>query len=111
MGGGAEKMSKYIRIDKLDEALTDMDWYHLNRYGELKQGAEGTDSALYKATDIFNAINKLERDATDVQEVVRCKDCKHSRSDEFEPLWCYVSETCDPVKGDHFCGYGERRDE
>ena len=47
----------------------------------------------------------------DVQEVVRCKDCKHSRSDEFEPLWCYVSETCDPVKGDHFCGYGERRDE
>ena len=49
--------------------------------------------------------------AADVAEVVRCKDCKHSRSDEFEPLWCYVSETCDPVKGDHFCGYGERRDE
>ena len=47
----------------------------------------------------------------DVVKVVRCKECKHSRSDEYEPLWCYRSEVCEPVKADHFCGYGERKDE
>ena len=44
-------------------------------------------------------------------EIVWCKECKHSRSDEFEPLWCYRSEVCEPVKADHFCGYGEGKDE
>ena len=85
-------MSKYIDADRLKNGIMQ----YADKYGEISCSVTA-----------FNIL--LERFATDVAEVVRCKDCKHSRSDEFEPLWCYVSETCDPVKEDHFCGYGERK--
>lgn len=97
---------KYIDADKLREAVEGTTWYHIFN-GRLVEGANSqAHEPLYKASDIYKVL-----DNADVAEVVRCKDCKHSRNDEFEPLWCYVSETCDPVKEDHFCGYGERRDE
>ena len=60
---------------------------------------------------------------TDVAEVVRCKDCKHSRPlnkmkspEKYYKDSCIVCE-CEDVVGDepmiylptHFCSYGERR--
>lgn len=48
----------------------------------------------------------------DVQEVVRCRDCKH-----YDPEQCYCNvwgdmfvhwEECDPVDPDGFCNRGER---
>lgn len=48
----------------------------------------------------------------DVQPVVLCKDCKHSRrTDEYE-LWC--DGFCSParlVRPDDFCSHGKRRRE
>ena len=85
-------MGKYIDADRLKQAVEH----------ELDM------QDLYLPVHFFEVVDGME--AADVAEVVRCKDCKHSRSDEFEPLWCYLSETCDPVKADHFCGYGERKD-
>lgn len=59
--------------------------------------------------------------AVDTGEVVRCKDCKHSRErNEYEQnylvegvLICTSVDATDecwnPVWGEHFCSYGERR--
>ena len=87
-------MSRYIDADMLEK-----DGWNMQR---IRQAS---------ATEmIYETKKPTDFPTADVVEVVRCRECKHSRSDEFEPLWCYVSETCDPVKEDHFCGYGERRD-
>lgn len=59
--------------------------------------------------------------AVNAVEVVRCKDCKHSRErNEYEKnylvegvLICTSPDATDDcwnaVWGDHFCSYGERR--
>ena len=48
----------------------------------------------------------------DVVEVVRCKDCKHftkgmaigmCKRDEYKPIL--------PINANHYCSYGERREE
>ena len=51
----------------------------------------------------------------DVVEVVRCKDCKHSTTYE---LWngrpyiaCIYNGLISEVSADHYCSYGERREE
>lgn len=44
--------------------------------------------------------------AIDAVQVVRCKDCKHSRNDELWHMrWCKGVT----VKDEHFCADGERR--
>lgn len=49
----------------------------------------------------------------DMQEVVRCKDCKHFRfSDEFSDMYGECSQAhMRIVRPDDFCSYGERKDE
>lgn len=45
----------------------------------------------------------------DAVEVVRCKDCKHYKPDEYE-CGCDFAGGLPYVKADDFCSYGERRD-
>lgn len=54
--------------------------------------------------------NELHRQPTaDVEEVVRCKDCRRSRTMIFDGF--YVCKRHRAVrKADAFCSYGERRD-
>jgi hypothetical protein len=49
--------------------------------------------------------------AADVVEVVRCKDCKYGEKDEGENVLSYFCQYdgCDWNYGNHFCSYGERR--
>lgn len=60
------------------------------------------------------AYCKAFKNAADVVEVVRCKDCKH-RGWVQEPChgktvhYCKLTET--GVKDNDFCSYGERRSE
>lgn len=51
--------------------------------------------------------------APNVVEVVRCKDCKHGLIDDPElPNWYFCSyHGCDWNYGEHFCSYGERKEE
>lgn len=61
-----------------------------------------------------------ENTGEDSVEVVRCKDCKHSRKlDRTDPyensfidgcLWCMIARG-DGVSPEQFCDYGERIDE
>lgn len=41
-------------------------------------------------------------------DIVRCKDCKYWRSDGGALMICDVHK--DPTVPDHFCSYGERKD-
>lgn len=59
------------------------------------------------ATDFLNNI----KDA-DVEEVVRCKDCKYGEIDDVDfpdQYLCHISGS-NWNEGNHFCSYGERSD-
>jgi hypothetical protein len=59
---------------------------------------------VYEHSIFGKAAMLLEEDAV---EVVRCKDCKYYLRDEM-----FGGGYCDGerVKKDHFCSYGERKD-
>ena len=46
---------KIVDLDKVIDAIERTDWYHLFN-GKLSGGAEGVESALYKAEDVYKAI-------------------------------------------------------
>ena len=71
-------MDEYIRRKVLIDAIDKTDWYHVNVQGRLTLGAANEDEALYKVTDIYNAIDKTP--VADVVEVIRCRDCKYWKS-------------------------------
>ena len=44
--------------------------------------------------------------------VVRCKDCKHSRTDDvFGGRWCQLPGSIKLVREEFFCADGERKDD
>lgn len=45
----------------------------------------------------------------DLVEVVRCKDCVHSKYPGEKVVWCKRNSKYVPMKG--YCNYGERKDE
>lgn len=57
-------------------------------------------------------IKDLENAPTiDAVQIVRCKDCKHSRKDDvFHTRWCQKPGSIRVVKDEFFCAYGERKD-
>lgn len=73
-----------------------------------KCGLEDYDSAL----DVAIAEIKTFK-TTDVVEVVRCKDCKHSKMADYIPAkcpyFCKLMANCH--SGDFFCSMGERRED
>ena len=74
--------------------------------------------AMYQDEIVPGMREQLEKCA----EVVRCKDCKHSIWDEKEQMWeCLLSVDLtgdsdtyamfhEYNDGEHFCSYGERKD-
>lgn len=64
--------------------------------------------------DAFETINNVlaTMSAADVVEVVRCKDCKYGEVDNadfHDQYLCNISGS-DWNCGNHFCGYGERKE-
>lgn len=51
-----------------------------------------------------------ETPTVDAVPVVRCKDCKYYKPDEFE-CGCDFAGGLPYVKADDFCSYGQRRDQ
>ena len=67
----------YISREAAIEAIENTDWYHINHSGELVHGANSNDDTpLYKADDVYKAIDAVP--AADVVEVKkdRCEDCQ-----------------------------------
>lgn len=105
-------MAKYINIDQLFKCETCR--YHY--YG-------GCDTWCDHGEAYRPAMSELK--VVDAEEVVRCRDCKHSREinrtklpEKYFSNNCIVCE-CEDVVGDepmvylrtHFCSYGERGSE
>ena len=79
-------MDEYIRRKVLIDSIDKTDWYHVNVQGRLTLGAANEDEALYKATDIYNAIDKIpvadvvkeERKMINKEKLVELiRDCKY----------------------------------
>ena len=58
----------------------------------------------------------LDGDAVDIEEVIRCKDCKHYDNSE-GIYWCHLNSKFYPggmdwhsFPEDGYCSYGERKD-
>ena len=49
-------MDEYINREALRDSVESIDWYSVRR-GELITGAESSENALYKANDIYSAID------------------------------------------------------
>lgn len=49
-------MDEYINREALRDSVESIDWYSVRR-GELITGAKSSENALYKANDIYSAIN------------------------------------------------------
>ena len=53
-------MPKYIKKKDLKRAIDDCTWYHINKNGELVEGANSdVDEPLYKYSDIKKIIKGL----------------------------------------------------
>ena len=92
-------MAEYIEREALRDSVESIDWYSVRR-GELTTGAESSENALYKANDIYSAIDNAP--TADVAPVVRCKDCKYRYSDS----WCEYVDDDD----NFYCARGERKE-
>lgn len=95
-------MARYIDADALREELDSiLNWNTNDEYN------------MY--SDTMVAIDNAP--TVDAVEVVRCKDCKycdkHTHCDGHEYYGCGCISPCDYPEVDlnHYCGYGERREE
>lgn len=77
-------MAEYIEREAMIDEIDDTTWYHISCQKILVEGAACEADALYKATDIYNAIKSVP--TADVVEV------RHGKWVETqEPLgWCNV---------------------
>lgn len=95
-------MSRYIDADKLKEIV--------NRQYRNCHGYTGIKKDIYREAllAVKSAIN-CQSVSNDMQEVVRCKDCKHLM---FSDMYGECSQAhMGIVRPDDFCSYGERKDE
>ena len=116
------KTTELINLDEAIDAIYRTNWYHLFN-GELSEGAEDEDHALYKATDIYKAVGEVQQvDAEPVRhgkwihgrEVCReyigitlvlvqykywkCSACGYRT--EKEPIWKYCPNCGARMDGD-----------
>lgn len=70
----------------------------------------GGESGIY--ADAYNDLAEdfYSNPAADVAPVVRCRECKYYKPDEFE-CGCDFAGGLPYVKADNFCSYGERKEE
>lgn len=88
-------MSRYIDAEELNKKL-----------GEAKNSNLVFNAGVAKAQMIVR-----EMTTADVEEVVRCKDCKYLNDRDDNILrWC-KRLICGCVKDNFFCADGERREE
>ena len=52
-------MAKYIKKKHLKNAVEQLPWYHVNRQGELVEGAHGHEDALVRYCDVKAIVKGL----------------------------------------------------
>lgn len=66
-------MSDLIKREDAIEAIEGTDWYHINRNGDLVSGARSDGTALYKAADVYKALEEVPS-AARPQEWIPCSE-------------------------------------
>ena len=100
-------MDEYINREALRDSVELIDWYSVRR-GELLTGAESSENALYKANDIYSAINNAP--TADVAPVRHGRWIKRGYvcgENEYECSVCHETEwrtSASRMKYCMFCG-------
>lgn len=96
-------MKKYADVELLKSTMLE----NVNIMAEVL-GDENADSYV-SVNHVIDLIDGLP--AADVQEVVRCKDCKYLLKDlsEREAHLCVRTPLANSVTLDSYCSYGERK--
>ena len=102
-------MAEYIEREAMRDAVESIDWYSVYK-GKLTAGAPNTENTLYKANDIYSAIDNAP--AADVVTVVRCKDCKFGDwdSEPNDAMVCMRTKDGFWRSGNDFCSYGAQKE-
>lgn len=84
----------------------------IERENAIKEAVAALHCAAHiDAVDVASALEEIP--TADVQEIVRCKDCKHATFYSCKNDACYKSILCDyEIQTDDenfYCAYGERR--
>ena len=100
--GNSEQLNDTISRAAVVDEIEGVDWYHINKNGEMVHGANDAEhQAWYKADDIYAAIGRVPSTR---QEIVACGDCKH---------WICHDRRCGywnhGVKPLDWCCHAERR--
>ena len=79
--GNSEQLNDTISRQAVVDAIEGVDWYHINKNGEMVHGANDNDhQAWYKAEDIYKAVESVPP----AQPEEDCDTCKHG----------YFGDTC-----------------
>lgn len=66
-------MKELVIKDDMFDAIDRTDWYHI-KGGELIHGAKEEDDALYKASDIYEAVNDVKPVGSVILKSFDCMD-------------------------------------
>ena len=93
-------MAEYIEREALRDAVESIDWYSLHR-GKLTAGAKSSENALYKANDIYAAIDNAP--AANVAHVRHGRwICIRKGYGEYECSVCHGEDSdCSDYYGTH----------
>ena len=102
--GNSEQLNDTISRAAVVDAIEGVDWYHINRNGEMVHGANDNDhQAWYKAEDIYKAVES-------VPSAQQWMPCDKGEPDEDMECWVTVKTTDTLYRGNFTKRYGERRD-
>ena len=90
-------MAEYIKKDTIEKFI--------------KDGLNNPDKSKAFGHDAIEILEEIHfAPAADVEEVVRCKDCKHREiQNGCDSLYCRLLDIA--MGKNDFCSYGERREE
>ena len=97
-------MNDLISRAAVVDAIEGVDWYHINKNGEMVHGANDAEhQAWYKAEDIYKAVES-------VPSAQQWIPCDKGEPDEDMECWVTVKTTDALYRGNFTKRYGERRD-
>ena len=105
--GNSEQLDDTISRAAVVDAIDGVDWYHINKNGEMVHGANDAEhQAWYKAEDIYKAVENVP---SAQPEIIHCKDCKYNPNPpECGNAACVLFYGMTDQMG--FCHHGERRE-
>ena len=96
-------MSKYINVEEVERIIRNDVPLKLLMTNSLNR-------AVKNGIEIAEIISEKAKPA-DVVEVVRCKDCRMAEEYLMVDGWYYCNINSLSHKPNHFCSYGERKEE